>query len=201
VAHLAKRQHGVFRRDQAIALGLSGEAIDKRVNRGHYDVVHPGVYKFAGVDLSRLGEGMAAVLAAEPEAFVAGRTAARFRGVDDRYDGPIEIAVKRPWRPDLKGVEAHTARLLPYETGTHRGVPCLTLPRLMLQLATVQDMDQLTRAYEKGSGRASRSSSSSGSWKTTPASAGSRSSASWSSATAATEASAAAPTKTPSTPG
>jgi hypothetical protein len=150
VAHLAKRQHGVFRRDQAIALGLSGEAIDKRVNRGHYDVVHPGVYKFAGVDLSRLGEGMAAVLAAEPEAFVAGRTAARFRGVDDRYDGPIEIAVKRPWRPDLKGVEAHTARLLPYETGTHRGVPCLTLPRLMLQLATVQDMDQLTRAYEKG---------------------------------------------------
>jgi hypothetical protein len=88
VAHLAKRQHGPFRRDQAVALGLSEEAIDKRVLRDQYDVVHPAVYKFAGVELSRLGEASAAVLAAEPDAFISQRSAARFRGADDRYDGP-----------------------------------------------------------------------------------------------------------------
>jgi hypothetical protein len=153
VAHLAKRQHGPFRRDQAVALGLSEAAIDKCVVRGHYDVVHDGVYKLAGVDLTRLGEASAAVLAAEPDAFISHRTAARFRDVDDRYDGPIEISVKRHSDFHLKGVEVHQARLLPYETGSYRGVPCIALPRLMLQLATVQDMKQLTRAYEKAKRR------------------------------------------------
>jgi hypothetical protein len=150
VAHLAKRQHGPFRRDQLVALGLREKAIDQRVARDQYDVVHPGVYKLAGVDLSRLGEASAAVLAAEPDAFVGHRTGARFRGADDRYDGPIEISVVRHPAPDLKGVEVHEARLLPYERGSYRGIPCLTLPRLMLQLATISEMKDLTRAYEKG---------------------------------------------------
>jgi hypothetical protein len=149
VAQLAKRQHGPFRRDQLPPLGMSLTQAEYAVKCGRFEVVHPSVYKFAGVDLSRLGEASAAVLAAEPDAFVAFRTAARFRGADDRYEGPIEIAVKRHPPPDLKGVEVHEARLLPYETGSFRGVPCITLPRLMLQLATVQDMKQLTRAYEK----------------------------------------------------
>jgi hypothetical protein len=61
--------------------------------------------------------------------------------------------VKRHTNLKLDGVEIQETRLLPYETGSFRGVPCLTLARLMLQLATVQDMDRLTRAYEKGTGQ------------------------------------------------
>jgi hypothetical protein len=149
VAHLAKRQHGPFARDQLAALGMSGAQIKYATRCGRFDVVHPTVYKVAGVDLSRLGEASAAVLAAQPDAFISHRCAARFRGADDRYDGPVEISVKRHPPPRLDGVEIHQARLCPYETGSYRGVPCLTLPRLMLQLATVRDMKQLTRAYEK----------------------------------------------------
>src|SRR5690349_6966051 len=139
VAHLAKRQHGPFRRDQLVDLGLEADAIDKRIARKQYEVVQPGVYKLAGVDLTRLGEASAAVLAAEPDAFISRRTAARFRGANDRYDGPIEIAIKRHSSLRLDGVEIHEARLLPYETGTYRGVPCVAVPRLMLDLATVED--------------------------------------------------------------
>jgi hypothetical protein len=149
VAHLAKRQHGPFRRDQVVALGLAEDAIDKRIARKQYDVVHQRVYKLAGVDLSRLGEASAAVLAAEPDAFISHRTAARFRGANDRYDGPIEVSVTRHPPPQLEGVEVHEARLLSWERGSYRGVPCVTLPRLMLQLATLEDMKQLTRSYEK----------------------------------------------------
>jgi hypothetical protein len=147
VAHLAKRQHGLVRRDQLVRLGLSEPRIDYAVWHKRLLVVHPGVYRLG--ELTRLGEASAAVLAAEPDAFVSHRTAARLRGANDRYDGPIEISVIRHPPPRLKGVKVRQARILPHERGSHLGIPCLTLPRLMLQLATVQDMKALTRAYEK----------------------------------------------------
>ena len=44
IAELADRQHGAVQRSQLAALGLSGEAVDKRVQRGRLYPVHRGVY-------------------------------------------------------------------------------------------------------------------------------------------------------------
>jgi hypothetical protein len=115
LAHLAKQQHGPFRRDQAIALGMSESQVDYAVW----------------------------------DSFASHRTGGRLRGVVDRYDGLIELVVDRHHPPKLDGVEARTAALGTDDRGSVRGIPTVALARLVLQLATVLQPDQLTRAFER----------------------------------------------------
>ncbi|MBN9792841.1 hypothetical protein DMP17_30260 [Pseudonocardia sp. TMWB2A] len=48
VAALLVRQAGVISRAQALACGMSGRTVARRVSTGTWCVVHPGVYLVAG---------------------------------------------------------------------------------------------------------------------------------------------------------
>jgi hypothetical protein len=130
---------------------MSESQVEYAVSCRRFEVIHQAVYALG--PLSSLGEVAAAVLAAEPDAFAAHRTGGRLRGVIDRYDGPIELVVDRHHPPQLKGVNARTAALGPYDRGSVLGIPTVALGRLTLQLATVLEMDQLTRAFERARGK------------------------------------------------
>jgi len=63
IAEWATRQFDVIARWQLVVLGLSEDAIDKRVWRGRLHVIHEGVYAVGHRMIGRSGRLMAAVLA------------------------------------------------------------------------------------------------------------------------------------------
>jgi hypothetical protein len=44
----AKRQHGVVRREQALAAGLTHGQIERKLRSQRWQVIHPGVYRVTG---------------------------------------------------------------------------------------------------------------------------------------------------------
>src|SRR5688572_29115880 len=42
---LAARQHGVLSRRQALAEGMSDRGVDRRIERGRWQILHRGIYK------------------------------------------------------------------------------------------------------------------------------------------------------------
>ena len=63
IAALADAQHGVVARWQLVALGLSGQAVDRRVRGSRLHLLHRGVYAVGHRVLTVEGRWMAAVLA------------------------------------------------------------------------------------------------------------------------------------------
>src|ERR1700742_424497 len=128
VARLAKAQHGPVRRDQLVELKLSTRQIDYAIEVRRFRIIYPTVYAIGQSELSSLGERSPAVLAAEPDAFLADRSAGLVRGLIKRYDGPIEIVVERHHPPELKGVTARTtSTLAAFERGSYLGIPTTSM--------------------------------------------------------------------------
>jgi hypothetical protein len=80
IAALAESQHGAVSREQLVALGVGGSAIDNRVADGRLHVRHRGVYAVGHSILTREGEFMAAVLACGRGAVLSHRSAGQLRG-------------------------------------------------------------------------------------------------------------------------
>src|SRR4051812_19124047 len=76
IGRLASRQHGVVSRVQLRALGLSDDAIDRRLAAGRLHAVHRGVYAVGHSVLARRGLWLAAVLACGPGAVLSHAAAA-----------------------------------------------------------------------------------------------------------------------------
>jgi hypothetical protein len=81
IAELAGRQHGVVCRRQLLAAGVTGRAIERRIEGGRLHRLHPGVYAVGHRVVSREGRWMAAVLAAGPGAGLSHRSAAALWGI------------------------------------------------------------------------------------------------------------------------
>jgi very-short-patch-repair endonuclease len=62
--------------------------------------------------------------------------------------GLIEVTSPRAWRA-LPGVQRHRAELPADEVTVHRGIPTTTVPRTLLDLATVLNPTQLARAVNE----------------------------------------------------
>ena len=76
VARVAAAQHGVVARRQLLTRGLSPKQIHGRTRRGLLVPIHRGVYAVGHSVLRPEGWWLAAVLAAGPDAVLAGRSAA-----------------------------------------------------------------------------------------------------------------------------
>ena len=72
VAQIAGRQHGVITVDQLLAAGLSNRQVEDRAHAGRLHRVHRGVYRVGHTAPSTEADYLAAVLACEPGAFLAG---------------------------------------------------------------------------------------------------------------------------------
>jgi very-short-patch-repair endonuclease len=148
IARLATRQHGVVGRSQLVALGLSLDAIDHRVEQRRLLRLHRGVYAVGHRRLARGGAWMAAVLAAGQGAVLSHRSAGALWGVREWRGQDVEVTVPRR-RRKRAGLVVHEAQLPADETTTHDGIPVTTPARTLLDLAALLDEHALARAAER----------------------------------------------------
>jgi predicted transcriptional regulator of viral defense system len=145
IARLARRQWGRVARRQLISLGLSTDAIDYRLARSRLLVVHRGVYAVGHDAPTREANWMAAVLAGGEGAVLSFRDGAALWGFRPSARSQIEVTTPRRQHP-RPGIQFHRCPLPPDEVSSNDGIPVTTVPRTLLDLATVLRPRQLERA-------------------------------------------------------
>src|SRR4051794_11074198 len=133
IGALAARQYGVVARRQLVALGLSLDAIDHRVECGRLLRLHRGVYAVGHRKITGHGVWMAAVLASGDDAVLSHRSAGALWRVREWSGRTTEVTVPRHRRP-RPGVVVHEGRLPSDERDEHDGVPVTTPARTLLDL-------------------------------------------------------------------
>jgi very-short-patch-repair endonuclease len=149
IARIATRQFGRIARRQLLALGLSEQAIDRRVASGRLHVVHEAVYAVGHSYGSRSSRLMGAVLAFPDGSALSHRTAAEVsRCVRPTSTRPHVTSAERTLhgRP---GIVLHRVRRLdPAFVTEVDGLPVTTIERTLLDLAGGRDLRLLRRAWE-----------------------------------------------------
>jgi very-short-patch-repair endonuclease len=134
---------------QLLFLGLSKQAVYKRVRAGRLHRVHVGVYAVGQGRLSRDGRELAAVLACGPEAMLSHRSAAERWEIMRSAFGLIEVTATRSRRRKT-GILVHTSRVLPPEDRTVMdGIPVTSLGRTIVDLAEVSSDRRLGAAIHQ----------------------------------------------------
>jgi very-short-patch-repair endonuclease len=147
IAALATRQYGVVSRAQLIEIGLSTDAIDRRVARGWLRPIYRGVYAVGHERIPREARWLAAVLAAASGAALSHRAAASLWGIRP-YSGRPQVTVP-PGARVRPGVIARRSSLQPDEITEERGIPVTTVARTLIDLASVLTDDQLEKAIRE----------------------------------------------------
>jgi predicted transcriptional regulator of viral defense system len=145
VAELARRQHGVVAGRQLRGLGLSPDAIGRRLRAGRLHRLHRGVYAVGHPVLNRHGVWLAAVLAI-PGAVLSHFAAAALWGI--RGSDLVEVTVGRAVR-SRPGIRIHAATLAADETWTREGIRVTTPARTLLDLAAILKPHDLERAVNE----------------------------------------------------
>ena len=91
---LARTQHGVFTRTQALEVGTSPKAIEHRIGCGRWQVLTRGVYALPGFEPSTKNRAMAATLAL-PGAVASHQTAAELHGFSHVPRGRTVVTAPR----------------------------------------------------------------------------------------------------------
>ena len=150
IAALATRNHGVVTRVQLLAAGLSSKQIESRLRSGLLLVEYPGVYRVGHRAPNTQATYLAAVRGCGSRAFLGGLAAAHnFEVV--RGDAPPPEIVSDGQRR-IPGLATRRSRHLDRaDTTVWRGIPTLTLPRTLVDLAATMPLDDLARAcHEAG---------------------------------------------------
>jgi very-short-patch-repair endonuclease len=149
VSALAGRQHGVVAAWQLIAMAFSRGWIEHQVRRGWLHPLLRGVYSVGHKAVTAQGRAMAAVLSCGPEAVLSHWSAAMHWGLLQTNRAVIDVVLAGN-RNGPKGVRAHRVRHLdPRDMTIRDGIPVTTVPRTLLDLATVANQRQLRRAVNQ----------------------------------------------------
>jgi hypothetical protein len=148
IAAIAARQHGVIARIQLLRLGLGRGAIELRVRRGRLHLIHRGVYAVGHARLTIHGRWMAAVLAGGQGTRLSFRSGGMLWSIRRTERGQVEVTSPQRGR-GRPGIQRHYAELPSDEVTVHRGIPVTTVPRTLLDLATVLTPRQLARAVNE----------------------------------------------------
>ncbi len=147
VWRLASRQHGVIAWRQLVELGLSGQAIQHRIDKGRLHRVERGVYAVGRPNLTRRGRWMAAVLGCGSRAVLSHGSAAALWGIGVEVSGRIEVAVLASSSRRRPGVRVHRRPTLPESDVTvHDGIPVTTVVQTLIDYATCTGNSRLERA-------------------------------------------------------
>jgi predicted transcriptional regulator of viral defense system len=147
VGRLAFVQNGMVTLEQLEGVGLTDEAVMKRVARGRLHRVHQRVYSLTPGVMTERGSFMAAVLACGPEAVLSHRSAAYLWGIIRSWEAPIDVTApnRRGRSPD--GVAAHRdGSLQPIDKTAIYGIPCTTVARTLLDFAAVVPEGEVRKA-------------------------------------------------------
>ena len=150
IAGLANAQHGVVARWQLVALGLSAQAVDRRMRSGRLHALYRGVYAVGHRVLTVEGRWMAAVLAGGDDAVLSHASAAAAWELRPVGAGVIHVSVPGwPGRARRPGIRLHRSTTLgPHETTSHRGIPITTPVRTLIDLAATTKGRPLEHALD-----------------------------------------------------
>jgi very-short-patch-repair endonuclease len=141
VLRVAEKQYGAFSRGQARHAGFSADAVQRRVRKGTWRPLHPGVYRATGAAPTWLQRCAAAALWAGEGAAVAGFSAARLWGFElpakIEADPLVHLDLPNPWwRGALVGVRSfRRVKLGRDDLASHQGIRCTTPERTLLDIA------------------------------------------------------------------
>ncbi|MGI8983232.1 MAG: type IV toxin-antitoxin system AbiEi family antitoxin domain-containing protein, partial [Acidimicrobiales bacterium] len=108
VAALAERQHGVFGRGQAVALGVTPSAVQHRLRTGRWELVRPGLYRLPGSPRTWEQRLMAVTLAAGPGAVASHCSSAALLGLAGfRRTGRFDVTIPRSRRSRHSDATVH----------------------------------------------------------------------------------------------
>jgi hypothetical protein len=149
LARLADRQHGVVTRRQLLAAGVTPAEVAHRLRTGALLREHCGVYRVGHRAPSVEARYLAAVLACGEGAVLSGRAAAHlYRLLKGRAPRP-EVTTRTERR--VAGVATRRARRVDVHATMWRGIPVVTIPAVLVDLAAVLGVDALARAcHEAG---------------------------------------------------
>lgn len=150
LAVLARRQHGVFTRDQALALGLSRHQIDHGVHAGRFERIGTGLFRAIGAPITWDQGLIGAVLSAGPGALASHRSAAHLWDLDGSRPGVVEISVPRHRRHRRRdGIRVHESTDLDLaEPTVRRRVPTTGIVRTLIDLGGVVPRERLGQAVD-----------------------------------------------------
>jgi very-short-patch-repair endonuclease len=150
LAALAGRQHGVVSRVQLRAVGLTKDAIRRRVERQRLLRVHPGVYAVGHVALTVDSRRMAAVLACGRGALLSHRAAGALQALLS-WSPQFDVTVSGGVRSGKRGpVVVHRSRSIEDEDrDVVRGIPVTSVARTIVDLADVLSDEKLARAIRE----------------------------------------------------
>jgi very-short-patch-repair endonuclease len=144
LAGLAGNQHGVVAYWQLLEFGFDRGAIHRLVLTRHLHRLHRGVYAVGYANVTREGRYMGAVLACGPGAVLSHWSAAGHWGLLGTRNGAA-IHVSAPTnRRQQQAIRVH--RVAVEEQTLRDRIPVTTVPRTLLDLASVASPRQLRRA-------------------------------------------------------
>ncbi len=137
LADLVAEQAWVCTRQQALAAGLSSEAVRRRVGSGRWVVMHRGVYATRCVEPDLVARMWAAHLAVGPSSVVGAEAAGHYWGLLDGglpADRPVTMLVPEDRRRDRPGIR--TRRVADPTAWAHpaRTPPVLSVEHAVLDL-------------------------------------------------------------------
>jgi hypothetical protein len=149
LAMLAGRTHGVVARSEILQAGVSDRELRRRIEKGGLIRVHRGVFRVGHAAPSLEAHYIAAVKACGPGSLLAGRAAAYLygllRGSSASLPEVLTAGQRRPRR-----VLVHRARRSELaDVTTWRGIPTTTIPRTLVDLASVLSEPALARAVHE----------------------------------------------------
>ena len=131
-------------------VGLTKDAVAKRVKAGRLYRIHRGVYAVGHDRLTGHGRTMAAVLAYGPNAVASHRTAGGLQGLREDNSPKTDVSLPLQSARARPGINAHASPTLrPTDVTKRHGIPCTTVARTLLDLADVVPRRQLERALEQ----------------------------------------------------
>jgi very-short-patch-repair endonuclease len=148
VAEVAARQYGVVNRAQLLEIGLSAQAIDRRLSAGRLHRVHRGVYAVGHPLLSRHGHWLAAVMTCGPGAALSHAAAAALWEIRGTAATRIDVSVPvGGGRRARRGLRIHRRPAL--ESTTKDGIPVTTVAWTLFDLAATRPQRALERAIDQ----------------------------------------------------
>jgi len=147
MARIATRACGVATRSELLEGGLTTHQIDARMASGALIAVHRGVFRVGHSAPSTDATYLAGVKACGAAAFLGGLAATWRYGLTSGAPPRPEVIAATERR--VPGVICRRGR--PWPTRTFRGVPTLTVPAALVDVAGRLDIDDLARAcHEAG---------------------------------------------------
>jgi len=142
VSLLAETQHGLITRRQALELGLSERAVDRRLASGRWEPVFRGVFRLAGTERTWRQRVEAGCLKAGPGAVASHRSAANLRGWPALARW-IEITVPGHRQVAAGGMVVHRSIVPPEDRETLDRIPTTSAVRTLIDLAGEMPRERL----------------------------------------------------------